>query len=50
MINKAIRRIDILAVVTSGNIIGSRSVGAICLLNTNELNVIAILKYITPTE
>ena len=50
MINKAIRRIDILVVVTRGNIIGSRSVGAICLLYINELNMIAILKHITPTE
>ena len=49
MINKPIRRIDIL-VVLRGNIFGSRSVGTICFLHINELNEIAIFKHITPTE
>ena len=49
MINKTIRRIDILVIIR-GNIIGSRSVGAICFLHINELNVISIFRHITPTE
>ena len=49
MIKKTIRRIDILVVI-KGNIIGNRSVGAICFLHKNVLFVIAIFTHITPTE